>query len=109
MIQWIYAIEHCLDLDENWESVLRDCKKEEIQDEMLGQIALINAKKIPGGGTVNWSNFDSYMNEKINIEYLFRQLEIYNPYIVICGKTAWILEKYGPKEFETYSIMIAFL
>ena len=101
MIQWIYAIECCLYSDKKWKEVLKECKKEQLQDEMLEQIAIVNAKKIPGGGTVNWSDFDLYMNEKVNIEFLFKQLNLYNPNIVICGKTAWILEKYGPEDFSS--------
>ena len=101
VIQWAYGIECCLDSYKKWEDVLKICQDEKTQDEMLEQIALVNAKKIPGGGTVNWSDFDKYMNEKINVEYLFEQMNMYESQIVICGKTAWILEKYGPEEFKS--------
>ena len=56
--------------------------------EFLNKICVVNAKKTSGGHTSNYSEIQSEAHN--SQERLIRQIEIYNPDIVICCGTASI-------------------
>jgi hypothetical protein len=72
--------------------ILRDCEWHEIPDanneksfEPLQEIAIINIKKIPGGSISENNEIQQAYYD--NQELLKRQIEIYNPNVVIFGNT----------------------
>lgn len=72
--------------------ILRDCKWSEIPDasneksfEPLQEIAIINIKKIPGGSISVGNEIQQAYYD--NIELLKRQIETYDPNVVIFGNT----------------------
>jgi len=110
LIRWQYGINCGKTAD--WQQVEKSTQDEELQTKLLSQIALVNIKKTAGGGTVDWNNFDNYINMPQNIEYLKRQLALYNPQVVICGKTAWymsILKGWKDAEWEETSRGVRFI
>lgn len=58
---------------------------------VLEKIAYINVKKVPGGSVANNSELREFHNEFGSI--LKRQIQLYNPDIIICGNTYSIIEK----------------
>jgi len=92
LIQWIHAIFADNELD--WSMVLKQTQNVDYQTELLEQIALVNVKKVPGGGTVDGEKFDAYWKKPENIQNLKEQLLFClsaenAPDFVICGATSW--------------------
>ena len=91
LVQWVHAFQASDEL--TWEDVLTQVQNPEIQSELLEQIALVNVKKVPGGGTVDGEKFDQYWSNSENVQNLREQLELYfsaeSPDFIVCGATAW--------------------
>lgn len=96
LIQWIYAFDNDIELE--WDKLLSQIDNTETQTKLLQQIALVNVKKVPGGGTVDGEKFDQYWREKKNIDNLKKQFENYfssdaPPDYIVCGATSWFYEE----------------
>lgn len=92
LTEWIHAI-HSKD-NLKWSDVVKQTRNTEVQSELLKQIALVNLKKVPGGGTIDYRKFDTYWKNTKNIQNLKEQLNIYldsenHPDFIICGATSW--------------------
>ena len=99
LLRWQYGI--TCGKEHNWQSVEKAMQDENLQLDLLSQIALVNIKKTAGGGTVNWNNFDKYIKIPKNINFLREQLALYSPDVIICGKTAWYMSILkGWKDFD---------
>lgn len=89
LTQWQYGMNY--GTDRTWLEVEKDTSDWNVQSELLSQICLVNIKKTAGGSVVDWSKFDPYFKNMENRNYLEKQLSLYNPNVVICGGTAWLL------------------
>ncbi len=91
LTRWIHVFTE--DNYPKWNDVIAQTDNTELQSELLQQIAVVNVKKVPGGGTVNNVKFDQYWSNEENIKKLKEQLEIYfsiaPPDFIVCGATAW--------------------
>ncbi len=77
-----------------------DCQEQKSSD-VLKEIAYVNIKKTPGGGTCNRNEINEAYEEFHDL--LKRQIEVYNPDIVIFGGTFYHIDKddfNGLKEAE---------
>lgn len=81
--RWIANILYDKDYDEV------DYMGEKERKKYLAPISVINLKKTPGGGTANNSEIDKFA--KADREFIKKQLEIYDPDIIICGGTGDML------------------
>lgn len=104
LIRWHYGVVNS-GRSESWSEVERNLESVELLEKLFAQICVVNIKKIAGGGTVDWDNFEKYLlyeqnGRKTNLEYLKSQLELYKPDFIICGKTSYILPMLYGKEFE---------
>lgn len=86
--------------------ILRDCEWSEIPDasneksfEPLQDIAIINIKKIPGGSISGGDEIQQAYYD--NHELLVRQIETYNPNVVIFGNTLQYFHKTDFDGLET--------
>ena len=92
LIQWVHAV--LCDEELNWDTILKETQALDTQSMLLEQIALVNVKKVPGGGTVDGEKFDAYWKNSENIKSLKEQLSIYassdvSPDVIVCGATSW--------------------
>lgn len=113
LIQWIHAVNTVRTL--TWQDVLSQTQEIKLQSELLEQVALVNVKKVPGGGIVDGEKFDAYWKEPQNIQNLRKQLKIYfslaPPDFIVCGGTAWYYDNLFKDEklvWETTSRGIPF-
>ena len=63
----------------------------------LQHIALINVKKY--GGNSQSSDADLRRHVAAHYEYIYRQIELIKPTIIICGNTGWLLDLVWTKMF----------
>lgn len=89
LMRWQYGITYGKSM--SWNDVESALKNKEVQDKVLSELCLVNAKKTAGGGLVDWNEFGNYFDKDINRTYLRQQLELYEPDFVICGGTAYYL------------------
>ena len=88
----------------SWQEIDTIAAEPAARTHLLHQLAVVNRKKISGGSTVDWDKFDTYWSDERNRELLKEQLTFYHPDYVICGGTAWALEKlYGKWKWEQTS------
>lgn len=90
LLVWLYGIFHAFS-NTSWADIIPKMNDNH-SAWLLKQIALVNMKKIPGTGTTNYRKFETFFNEPLNKYFLKKQLSIYSPDIVICGKTAYYLQ-----------------
>lgn len=90
LLVWLHGIFHC-STKTHWDELCRQMSDKH-NAWLLKQIALVNIKKIPGSGTTDYLDFDAFFSIPQNREFLNKQLSIYEPDLVICGKTAYYLQ-----------------
>ncbi|MBQ3048774.1 MAG: hypothetical protein IJC94_02345, partial [Oscillospiraceae bacterium] len=63
-------------------------QNERIRKEMLAKICVVNIKKAPGGNTSIKDEIDNAAEQ--DADFLKRQINIYNPEIIVCGGTGTV-------------------
>lgn len=89
--RWINGIQN-LDTDYDWKDI-----KDFFDNggkELLQSIAVVNVKKTPGGSSSDDKVLSEFALENSdNKDRLKKQIELYEPDIIICGGTAWIVKR----------------
>ena len=70
---------------------------EDSRKEILRYIVAVNLKKIPGGYTTDCKKLEDFLEKPSNINYLKKQISLYNPDIIICCGTGWWYSNYIEK------------
>lgn len=92
VIQWAYgAIDIAKDI--SWEEIEKTISCTAMQTTLLRQIALVNIKKLSGVGNVDYANFDAYFSDAGNVQFLKKQLNIYEPDVIVCAGTGYYFQQ----------------
>lgn len=87
--------------NKKWDEMPDIADNPEIVD-TIKHIAFINVKKVAGGSSAN--NQELVEFHKTHKSILLSQIELYNPDIIICGNTFWIIrEDILSTEFEEFN------
>ena len=73
----------------SWEWVYEFTRSRLAQTALLHRICWVNVKKTPGGSFVDEKAFKAYWRQGENQQFLRRQLDLYNPDIIVCCGTCW--------------------
>jgi len=88
--RWTRAITTAEDVP--WEDVDDEARGQDFKKEEFRKIAFVNIKKQGGSSSVNWNELVTYT--KVCAQLVRRQIELYNPNIIVCNGTIWLLERF---------------
>lgn len=86
--RWVKGLQGIINDEEYEWSKLERIELE--RNELLSCISVMNIKKTPGGGTADDKALSDAAKE--DKENLRKQIELYQPDIVICGGTGWLVK-----------------
>jgi len=88
--RWTRAITTTEDVP--WEDVDDEAMEQNFKRDEFRKVAFVNIKKQGGSSSVNWNKLIAYT--KACAHFVRRQIELYNPNVIICNGTIWLLERF---------------